>query len=210
MRHKRTLAVVAAAASIGVGVAVTAVARNASAAEPFALVTLRTADGAAIGYATFRNDPGQPATTVAVYIDVREETTTVRSFHGFHVHANDNPDNGVGCIADSSQPAATWFTSADGHLREGTETHGAHKGDMPPIFLNQNGKAIATFTIDRFTPAELTNRAVILHAGADNFGNVPVGTGADQYSANSPAALTATQNTGNAGARYACGVVVPL
>jgi Cu-Zn family superoxide dismutase len=207
MKQKRVLAVIAAATSLGVGVAVTAVMQQANAAEPFALVTLRTADGAAIGYATFRNDPGQPATSVAVYIDVREDTTTVRTFRGFHVHANDVPDNGVGCLADPAQAASTWFTSADGHLKEGTETHGAHKGDMPPIFLNQNGKAIATFTIDRFTPAELVNRAVILHAGADNFGNVPVGTAADQYTANSPSAVTATQNTGNAGSRYACGVI---
>ena len=210
MGHKRVLAVLAAATSLGVGAAVTTVVQKAGAAEPFALVTLRTADGAAVGYATFRNDPGQPATTVAVYIDVREDTTPVRTFRGFHVHANDNPDNGVGCVADPAQPATTWFTSADGHLKEGTDTHGAHKGDMPSIFLNQNGKAIATFTIDRFTPAELVNRAVILHAGADNFGNVPVGTAADQYTANSPSALTATQNTGNAGSRYACGVVVLL
>ena len=56
-------------------------------------------------------------------------------------------------------------------------------------------------------PAELPGKAVILHAGADNFGNVPVGTGPDQYTANSAAATTKTGNTGNAGDRIACGVI---
>ena len=37
--------------------------------------------------------------------------------HGLHVHvhANDNPANGDGCIADLAQPANTHFLSADGH-----------------------------------------------------------------------------------------------
>jgi Cu/Zn superoxide dismutase len=48
---------------------------------------------------------------------------------------------------------------------------------------------------------------VILHAGRDNFNNVPKGAAADQYTANSAAAVTATDNTGNAGGRYGCGVL---
>ena len=49
-------------------------------------------------------------------------------------------------------------------------------------------------------------RAVVLHAGPDNFGNVPVGTGADQYIAGATA-LAKTQATGNAGDRFGCGVI---
>lgn len=48
---------------------------------------------------------------------------------------------------------------------------------------------------------------MIVHAGADNFGNVPVGGALNQYTANDVAATTATKNTGNAGDRLACGVI---
>ena len=52
----------------------------------------------------------------------------------------------------------------------------------------------------------MIGRAVVLHAGPDNFGNVPVGPNADQYTAGSTA-LAKTQATGNAGDRFACGVI---
>ena len=51
----------------------------------------------------------------------------------------------------------------------------------------------------------------MLHAGPDNFGNVPVddvATAPNAYTPNSAGATTATQNTGNAGNRIACGVIV--
>jgi Cu/Zn superoxide dismutase len=46
-----------------------------------------------------------------------------------------------------------------------------------------------------------------LHQGPDNYGNVPVGTAPNQYTANSAEATTLTQNTGNAGARIGCAVI---
>jgi Cu-Zn family superoxide dismutase len=85
--------------------------------------------------------------------------------------------------------------------------HGGHAGYLPILYLDADGRAEARFTVDRIVPRELHGKAVILHAGADNFGNVPVGIAPDQYTANSPAATTKTMNTGNAGDRIACGVV---
>ena len=73
--------------------------------------------------------------------------------------------------------------------------------------MTSDGTAEAQFTTQRFRAADLAGRAVILHAGADNFGNVPVGPASNQYTANSTDATTATANTGNAGVRIACGVV---
>jgi len=137
-------------------------------------------------------------------------TATVKStagIHGFHVHANDNPANGDGCIADPTQPPNTFFVSADGHYNPGAATHGNHAGDMPPLFVAANGNAATTFLTDRFTPGDVKGRAVILHAGADNVGNVPVGTAANQYTPNAADATTLTANTGNAGNRIACGVI---
>ena len=73
--------------------------------------------------------------------------------------------------------------------------------------MTADGTVDARFTTQRFRAADLAGRAVIIHFGPDNFGNVPVGTGANQYLPNSPEATTATANTGNAGVRIACGVV---
>jgi len=48
---------------------------------------------------------------------------------------------------------------------------------------------------------------VIVHALADNYNNVPRGSKPDQYTANSAAAITLTDDTGNAGDRIGCGVI---
>jgi superoxide dismutase, Cu-Zn family len=189
---------VAAAALFGLG-------SPAGADRPFATARLRLADGDAIGRVRFY-DQGR-STKVSVRIDFPRSVTTLQDFHGFHVHANDNPANGEGCQADPAAAPSTWFVSADGHFKAPAETHGAHKGDLQTLYLLANGKASATFYVDRFEPAELDGRAVIVHAGRDNYGNVPVGTAPEEYTPNSPAALTRTADTGNAGNRVACGVL---
>jgi len=55
--------------------------------------------------------------------------------------------------------------------------------------------------------ADIVGRAIVVHAGADNYANVPLGANADQYTANSQAAIDKTAATGNAGDRLLCGVV---
>jgi Cu-Zn family superoxide dismutase len=78
---------------------------------------------------------------------------------------------------------------------------------MPPVLLNADGEADLKFTTGRLTLSQLEQRAVVFHAGADNLGNVPVGTATDAYTPNSPAATAKTAATGNAGDRVACGVI---
>ncbi|MCW2804128.1 MAG: superoxide dismutase copper/zinc binding [Propionibacteriaceae bacterium] len=129
------------------------------------------------------------------------------AFHGFHVHANNDPANGQGCVADPSASASTWFVSADGHLSAQGQTHGAHNGDMPSPLVMADGTARLRFATDRIDPNDLRGRAVILHAKPDNFGNVPMGIKPDQYTANSAAATDLTARTGNASDRVACGLV---
>ena len=84
---------------------------------------------------------------------------------------------------------------------------------MPVLQVNADGSAWTRFKTDHFKVGNVIGRAVIVHALADNFGNVPVGDGATQYKPNSIGTTNATAtgltaNTGNAGARYACGVIV--
>jgi Cu-Zn family superoxide dismutase len=161
---------------------------------------MRDANGNAVATVVFTSiGNGTLVTAVA-----RIETPGV---HGFHVHANDNPANGDGCVADPTQPPNTFFVSADGHFNPGAVTHGNHAGDMPPLFVAASGTTATTFVTDRFTPGDVKGRAAIIHAGADNFGNVPVGAAANQYTPNAADATTLTNNTGNAGNRIACGVI---
>ena len=182
--------------------------RSAESAEFVGKANLSLADGTAIGTVTFLNEPGEVWTIVRVALKVPPAATSVRSFHGFHIHANDNPANGNDCVADPKAASNTWFVSADGHWRRNpADNHGDHAGDMTSVYLNRDGRANMEFTIDRLIPSELFNRAVIVHANADNFGNVPVGVLSNQYSANTTEAIAGTRNTGNAGDRIACGTI---
>jgi len=164
--------------------------------------TMKNAAGATVAKVLFARLSGERAlvTVTVTFPGIRE------GFHGLHIHANDNPANGDGCIADPAQPANTHFVSADGHFNPTAETHGNHGGDTPGVNVLADGSALLSYTHE-LTLAAITGRAVILHEGMDNFGNIPLGTAANQYTANSPDAITATQNTGNAGNRIACGVI---
>jgi Cu-Zn family superoxide dismutase len=112
-------------------------------------------------------------------------------FHGFHVHT-------IG-LCDG----ATGFTSAGGHFNPGGGAHGAHAGDMPVLLVTSDGTAEATFGTDRFHVADLFDAdgsAVIVHAGADNYANIPTA----RYDPDPDATTLAT---GDAGGRVACGVL---
>lgn len=166
-----------------------------------ASAVLRDASGNFVATVLFTSLGSSTLVTTAVRLPAG-----VDGIHGFHVHANDNPANGDGCIADPAQPANTHFVSADGHFNPGGGVHSQHAGDMPPLFVAATGGAAASFITGRFTPGDVKGRAVILHAGADNY-NIPLGGAANQYTANAADAITLTNNTGNAGNRIGCGVV---
>jgi superoxide dismutase, Cu-Zn family len=180
-------------------------ARNSGHRPRQARAVLRTADGSALGSVTFRRRG--TGTELTAKLTLNPGLSATDAFHGFHVHANNNPENGSGCLADPSQPPATWFTSADGHLAEAGQKHGHHSGDLPSLLVNADGTAVTEFLTGRVDVADLLGRAVVLHAGADNFADVPTGSLPDQYTANSAAATDRTAATGNAGDRIACGVV---
>jgi Cu-Zn family superoxide dismutase len=201
-RIRTTVAAVAAVGVLGLTAMVTTTG-SAAAHNPWARASLRSADGTRIGTVAF-SDRAAGGTEVAVRL---RRALGVEAFHGFHIHANDVATNGDGCIADPAQPSNTWFVSADGHWKhDPAEIHGHHAGDLPSVFVNADGTATMVFIVDKLTATEVVGRAVILHAGADNFANVPVGPNADQYTPG-PDALAKTQATGNAGDRFACGLI---
>jgi len=164
---------------------------------------LRDPSGRVVGTVHFTT------TRYATEVDARlrpNRNVAPDQFHGFHIHANADPANGQGCVADPDAPRSTWFVSADGHLAADLQQHGQHQGDLPSPLVLADGTARLSFTTDRIEPSMLRGRAVVLHADPDNFGNVPTGTGPNQYVAGSTAA-DLTSRTGNAGDRVACGVV---
>jgi superoxide dismutase, Cu-Zn family len=118
--------------------------------------------------------------------------------HAFHVHANNDPANGDGCVGPD-------FVSADGHYNPAGSTHPNHAGDMPVVFFSAGSPnfGFANFITSNFTPDEVKGRAVILHALADNCANIP----ARYTAAGVPGPDTATLATGDAGGRVACGVI---
>jgi superoxide dismutase, Cu-Zn family len=126
-------------------------------------------------------------------------------FHGMHIHK-------VGkCEPDSVAPtggAPGDFLSAGGHFQ--VPGHSAHpdSGYLPPLQVRQDGSGMLVTTTDAFTMDDLLTgqqTAIIIHAGADNFGNIPP----DRYqqSDGTPGPDAKTMSTGDAGKRVACGVI---
>ena len=102
--------------------------------------------------------------------------------HGFHIHE----------YGDCSSPDAT---SASGHFNPGNAPHGAptaekrHAGDLGNIEADSAGVAKLDIRDNQLSfegPHSIIGRSVIVHLSPDDF---------------------ATQPTGNAGARLACGVI---
>ena len=159
-----------------------------------ARVALKNASGADVGTV----DLGFTGSRM----NVRVRATGVSpGFHGFHVHS-------VGACDGTTAPP---FTSAGGHWNPDAAIHGSHDGDMPPLYANADGVVTADFTTDGFTLDQIRDAdgsAVIMHAGTDNLGNIPTRysyTNTDGSTGTGPD--TTTKATGDAGARFACGVV---
>ena len=103
--------------------------------------------------------------------------------HGVHLHENGD------CSAADAQ-------SAGGHFNPDKTTHGAptsdphHSGDLGNITVGADGTGELRLTVKGVTvgPGEhsVIGRALVVHAGADDFKSQPAG---------------------NSGARFACGVV---
>ncbi|WP_244897315.1 superoxide dismutase family protein [Marinococcus halophilus] len=151
---------------------------------------LMTADETSAGTVSF--------TEQAEYTEVRVEAENLNpGHHGFHIHEE------AVCEPEEEEP----FSSAGGHFNPDDEDHPNHAGDMPSLYVNEDGTATMSFTTDRFTADQLVDEetAVMVHSNADNFANVP-----ERYqseNADESGLDTDTLDTGDAGSREACGPV---
>jgi len=140
------------------------------------------ADGSPVGRVTFI-ETGSRMTVEGTFNNLPP------GFHGFHVHA----------AGKCERPT---FSTAGGHMVVGDQAHPAHAGDHPVLLVLADRTAEIRFTTDRYRMSDLMapeGRAVIVHAAADNYGNVPT-----RY-VRTPDATTLS--TGDAGDRMACGIV---
>ena len=150
-----------------------------TASAPHAVAVLSATEGNAVtGELAFAAVDGGVAITGQV------NGLTPGSEHGFHVHET----------GDCSAPDAT---SAGGHFNPAGAPHGRvgsgehHVGDTDNITADDTGVAVVDTRLEGATlgdgaPSDVLGRGVIVHADADDY---------------------ATQPTGNAGARLACGVI---
>lgn len=106
------------------------------------------------------------------------------SEHGFHVHETGD------CSAPDGSSAGGHFNPVGAaHGRVGSDAH--HVGDTDNIVADDTGVAVIDTRLQGATladgaPTDVLGRGVIVHADPDDY---------------------ATQPTGNAGARLACGVI---
>ncbi len=155
-----------------------------------AVAVLRDAQGNKVGKVKFEGDDHG----TEVKATLHGIAVGLDGYHGFHLHANDS-----GAKCDPS----VGFTNVGGHWNPTGADHGSHAGDLPTIQVLGDGTGNARSITGRFEPGEIAGRAVILHAGPDNYANIP-----DRYVSGGVAGPDAsTKGAGDAGGRIACGIV---
>jgi superoxide dismutase, Cu-Zn family len=108
--------------------------------------------------------------------------------HGFHVHQN------ASCESDMKDGKMTAGAKAGGHFDpKKTEKHEGpygegHLGDLPGLYVNQDGKATTPVLAPRLKVSDLKGHSLMIHKGGDNYSDQP-------------------EKLGGGGARIACGVI---
>lgn len=108
--------------------------------------------------------------------------------HGIHVHQNGACGPGM----QDGKPVAG--LAAGGHFDPtGSGRHlgpwqeGGHRGDLPALSVSGDGTATEPLLVPHLKLSDLKGRAIVIHAGADNYADEP-------------------KPLGGGGARIACGV----
>ncbi|WP_428818616.1 superoxide dismutase [Cu-Zn] SodC [Microbulbifer sp. MCCC 1A16149] len=108
--------------------------------------------------------------------------------HGFHLHENGScepamkdgkkvPGLAAGSHYDPKKTGQHGMPWGDGHL-----------GDLPALYVDNDGNASEPVLAPRLKKSDLKGRALVIHAGGDNYSDNP-------------------KPLGGGGARFACGVI---
>ena len=65
------------------------------------------------------------------------------------------------------------FLSAGGHLQVGSANTHPASGDLSSLAVREDGSGLLVTTTDAVTLDQVKGKALIVHADADNFGNIP-------------------------------------
>ena len=162
---------------IAVGVAVAACSSSTEPDAPSVTITINdTGGGGPLGTVLVEDTDGGARFTPNL-------TGLSPGEHGFHVHTS--PDCG-----DAGKNAGGHYDPDNTGRHEGPNGNG-HLGDLPRLAVDAAGAASVAVVAPRVRVSDLDGRALIVHAGGDNYSD-------------EPAAL------GGGGARVACGVVPPI
>jgi Cu-Zn family superoxide dismutase len=109
--------------------------------------------------------------------------------HGFHIHENPN------CGESMKDGQRVLGGAAGSHYDpEKTGKHGlpwsqnSHLGDLPALYVSQDGEAYSPVLAPRLKYADIKNRSIMVHAHGDNYSDDP-------------------KPLGGGGSRVACGVI---
>lgn len=162
---------------------------------------LKTPDGIQVATAKFDFSNGYATITIAT----SGPGHLSPGFHGVHIHK-------VGkCEPNSTAPtggAPGDFLSAGGHFQAPGHSAEPASGDLTSLQVRKDGVGMLVTTTDAFAMEDLTTgekTAIVIHAGADNFANIPPERYNQTNGAPGPDQMTMT--TGDAGKRVACGVI---
>jgi len=111
-----------------------------------------------------------------------------RGLHGFHIHQNNS------CETSSDDGEVKPAGAAGSHFDpEGENQHAApwedgHLGDLPPLYVDDTGKATQPVFKPAIKITDVRGHAIIVHANGDNYSDHP-------------------EKLGGGGARVACGLI---
>ncbi|WP_330250814.1 superoxide dismutase family protein [Nocardia sp. NBC_00565] len=163
-------------------------------ANPGVKVDLKDAAGSSVAVANITKDGNHLQFTVEAH-GLRP------GFHGLHIHQIGKCE--ASSVAPTGGPAGD-FLSAGGHLQVGSANAHPASGDLTSLEVRTDGTAKLVTTTDAVTLDDIKGKALMIHADADNFGNIPNRyVRADGVAGPDETTLA----TGDAGGRVACGVI---
>jgi superoxide dismutase, Cu-Zn family len=166
-------------AAAGIGLAVPAVAAEATA-------TMRAVSAEGIGEEIGAIQLADGAGGLTIETDLSDLPPGA---HGFHLHTEGScePAHDEQGQMTAAQAAAGHYDPDNTGRHAGPEGDG-HKGDLPVLEVAADGTAQVTLTAPRLAVADASGRALMIHAGGDNYSDEP-------------------EPLGGGGDRIACGVI---